>query len=138
MDALPLPSDTAKVGPPYKEIGALGGSGNYCSYYVARMISTSLSEEELQSHYKGLTLAPIRQKGEIELLREGGSNNPRPILVKSFSALLDKESKWYADYDIIVEMTKRLLSAEKHFDENTLYIISVDDGPYAPNEVRCH
>ncbi len=121
FEAMPLPPKTISS-ETHSLFGLIFGNSNHCDYFVGNLLRSELSLEQLQKHYSAYSIiSPLQSekpdKPAIEAWRENSWLVPVPDY-------LSRAVNWKLP----------ALGASK----GQLYLLSVSDGGYPPDDLRCH
>ncbi len=134
MEALSLPSNTQRLGNPYKAYGNLIGQSNKGVYFTCILIQSSLSENTLQGYFKGKKLSPAEKTNKrinirVQKIQGLGKKSVNAIEELTQGALVTLPPRWFG-------LSKAKKSHQK--TRQTLYAVFAIDGPYESDDFRCY
>ncbi len=62
--AYPLPPETTLISRS-SEYGLMGGNGNHCSFLATMLVTTTLTEQEMEDYYANVTFATIHPNSSV-------------------------------------------------------------------------
>lgn len=121
FDALPLPAATIRS-ETESEFGLIFASSNHCDYFIGSLLRSELSLEQLKKHYARFEIkSPLQVEHpdhpHVSAWQENAESLPVPYALR-------QAGSWK-------------LSSQAT-PKGQLYLLSVSDGGYAPNDIRCH
>ena len=148
---LKLPDNTQKMGRLYKSFGNHFGNSNKGDYVVGQLIASTFSKDEIIDYYKNMTFHHAELDSDW-WHAPSYINKPNPVSfhiinVADIDFKNSDEIYFFSDYfwqDMPATLSAKMFKVSKEDymnvqDENkTLYLITIVDPQYWPDEIRCH